>query len=85
MSLITIARKCGVTLNSIKDLINGNVEDSVAKKLGVTTASLQTFVDGGTSNGLAYKIEITPSSLQKLRTSIGRQGAIGLILRLLLT
>ncbi len=84
MSLNKIARKSGVTLNSLRDLTKGNVRSGIANKLGVTTSSLQTFVDGGTSNGLASKIEITSSSLQELRNMIGQQGAIGLIVRLLL-
>ncbi len=84
MSLNRIARKSGVTLNSLRDLTEGNVRSGIANKLGVTTSSLQTFVDGGTSNGLASKIEITSSSLQELRNMIGQRGAIGLIVRLLL-
>ncbi|WP_128755308.1 hypothetical protein [Aquimarina sediminis] len=84
MSLIKVAKKCGLTLNTLNDLIKGNVDTGVAEKLGVTTSSLQTFIDGGTSSGLASKIETTSSSLQELRNLIGQRGAIGLIIGLLI-
>lgn len=84
MSLIGLAGKCGVTGSSLQDLVNGNVSVGISGKLGVTSSSIQTFVNGGTSIGLASKMEITSSSLQELRNQIGEQGAIGLIIGLLI-
>ena len=83
MSLIGIAGKCGITTSSLTDLIKGNVRVGVAGKIGVTTSSLQTFVDGGTCIGLASKMGITSSTLQELRNTIGKEGAIGLIICLM--
>lgn len=85
MSLIKVAKKCGVTIGTLDDLINGNVRTDIAEKLGVTPSSLQNFIDGGTCTGLASRIEITSSSLQEARSLIGRRGAIGLIVGLLLS
>ncbi|WP_293937449.1 hypothetical protein [Sphingobacterium sp. UBA5996] len=84
MSLIGLASKCGVTSSSLQDLINGNVRVGISTKLGLTTSSLQTFLNGGTSIGLASKIGITSSSLQLLRNQIGQEGAVGLIIGLLI-
>ncbi|GGX21392.1 hypothetical protein [Aquimarina muelleri] len=84
MGFNRIAKKHGISIRALNDLNNGNIGESIAKKLGVSIYSLQIFIDGSTSNGLAAKIETTPSSLQRLRNTIGRKGAIGLIFGLLI-
>lgn len=83
MSLIGLAGKCGVTTNTLVNLINGEVGVGVSGKLNTTSSSLQTFVNGGTSIGLAGEIGITSNTLQELRQSIGRDGAIGLLIGLM--
>jgi hypothetical protein len=83
MSLIGPASKCSLTTSSLTALCHGTVGASVAQKLGLTSSSLQQFINGGTSIGLAAVMGITSASLQELRNTIGKQGAIGLIIGLI--
>ena len=84
MSLKRIAGKYNINVGALKDLNNGSIRESISKKLGVSTFALQNFIDGNSSSSLAAKIEISTSNLQKLRDRIGKQGAIGLIVGLLI-
>lgn len=83
MSLIGLAGRCDVTSTSLKSLMAGKVPVAVASKLGVTSSSLQKFIDGGTSISLAGKLGILSTNLQEVRNTIGKEGAIGMILGLL--
>lgn len=82
MSLIGIASKAKITTASLDSLIAGKVTTGVALRIGATSNSLQEFLDGATSIALASLIGCTSSSLQELRGTIGREGAIGLLLGL---
>ncbi len=83
ISFIGIGSRCGVTSSNLEALLSGKVSISVAGRLGVTSSSLQAFVDGGTSISLAGKLGISSSNLQELRKGLGKEGAIGLIIGLM--
>jgi hypothetical protein len=83
MSLIGVAGKCGVMTTSLEQLMAGSVSIGVGARLGVMTSSLQEFVNGGTSIGLAMLMGTTSANLQILRRSIGKEGAIGLLIGLM--
>ena len=84
MSFENLALKCGVVSSDFQDLVYGNVNESIGKKLDVPFNSIQIFLDGGTSTELASKIGISSSDLQFLRYQNGRDGAIGLLIGLLI-
>ena len=85
MSSVGIAAHMGITTSALDDLIKGSVPIGLAARLGTTPASLQDFVNGGTSSALASALGTTPASLQELRSDIGQQGAIGLLIGLSVT
>lgn len=84
MSFENLALKFGIESSDFQDLVYGNANESIGKKLDVPFSSIQTFLDGGTSTELALKIGISSSDLQFLRYQNGRDGAIGLLIGLLL-
>jgi hypothetical protein len=83
VSLIGMASHCGVTSNTLIELVRGKVGIGVGARLNCLSSSLQEFVDGGTSIGLASRLGIMSSSLQELRNAIGKEGAIGLLIGLM--
>lgn len=84
MSFENLALKCGVESSDFQDLVYGHVRPGIEKKLGIPASSLQIFLDGDTSEELASKIGISSSDLQFLRYQNGRDGAIGLVVGVLL-
>lgn len=84
MLLVGTARQMGVTVAGLGDLIAGSAGVGVARRLGTTTRALQDFIDGDRSIGLAVRIGVTAQGLEELRSRIGQQGAIGLLIGLCL-
>lgn len=83
MSLAGIASKAGTTSSNLKKLISkGEGSPSLAQRIGTTSTNLTGFVDGRASPGIAKALGTTSANAQELRDSIGRQGAIGLIIGL---
>ena len=82
MSLIGIASLAGITSDSLKSLVMGKVSTNVGYRLGIMKSSLQSFIDGQATTSVAGLLGTTTSNAQELRNLIGREGAIGLILRL---
>ena len=80
MGSVGIASQMGITPSALDDLIKGSVPITIADRLGTTPASLQDFVNGGTCSALASALGTTPASLQELRSEIGKEGAIGLLI-----
>ena len=85
MSLIEIAVRTGVPLMDIEDLVSGTVTEGIAARLGVPLLALQEFViHGQASAKLAHRLGMSMASAEELARSLGREGAIGLVLGLLL-
>jgi hypothetical protein len=80
-----IARKIGLSVESYRQLLNGEVPESVARRFGSTTEALQEFVDGGTSIRLAQHYGCGEDEFRDLRRAIGREGAVGLLIGLCLS
>ena len=83
MSFENLALKCGVESSDLQDLIYGHVRDGIGKKLDIPSSSIQTFLDGGSSTELSSKIGISSSDLQFLRYQNGKEGAVGLLIGLM--
>jgi hypothetical protein len=85
MSLMDIAVRTGVPLIDIEDLVQGTVTDSVASRLGVPLLALQEFVmHGQASAKVAHRLGMSMAAAEELARPLGREGAIGLVLGLLL-
>ena len=57
----------------------------IANRLGISSATLQNyFVDGESTPGIGYLFGVSTSTIQELRNLIGREGAIGLLIGMLL-
>ena len=80
-----IARKIGLSVESYRQLLNGEVPESVARRFGSTREALQEFVDGGTSLRLAQYYGCREDEFRDLRRAIGREGAVGLLIGLCLS
>jgi hypothetical protein len=85
MSLMDIALRTGVPLIDIEDLVQGTVTENVAERLGVPMLALQEFVSRGQASAkVANGLGMSMAAAEELAQSIGREGAIGLVLGLLL-
>jgi hypothetical protein len=83
MSFVGIAAKAGTVSANIKKLINtGEGSPGLASRIGTTSARITEFVSGEASPGIAHALGTTTANAQLLRDSIGRDGAIGLIIGL---
>lgn len=83
MSYTGIASRIGTTSANIEKLIrNGEGSPGLASAIGTTSSNLTDFVDGRASPGIASALGTTTTNAQHLRDTIGREGAIGLILGL---
>lgn len=85
MSLMDIALRTGVPLVDIEDLVRGTVRETVAARLGVPMLPLEEFIRHGQSNSkVAHRMGMSMASAEELARSLGPEGAIGLVLGLLL-
>jgi len=85
MLSFAIAAKAGITPQDLDDLIKGSVNANVATRLGVNIASIEALISGNQSHAIvASRLGLTMQDVDDLRLAIGREGAIGLILGLLI-
>lgn len=84
MSLENLAVRCGVECSVLQDLIYWHVRSGIEENLNVPSSSIQTFLDGGTSTEIASKIGVSASDLQFLRYQCGKEGAVGLLIGIML-
>jgi len=85
MSLMDIAIRTGVPLIDIEDLVQGTVTDVIALRLGIPQLALQEFVAHGEASArVAHRLGMSMAAAEELVHSLGRDGAIGLVLGLLL-
>lgn len=74
----------GIYESSLVDLLNGNATYNVASTLNVYESNLQDFLNGNSSYNLAQRIGTYESDLQELLNKVGKQGAIGIVIGLLI-
>ena len=72
-----IARKIGLSVETYRQLLNGEVPESVARRFGSTTEALQEFVDGGTSIRLAQYYGCGEDEFRDLRLRLGERVPLG--------
>lgn len=84
MSQLSIAIKTGLLTHNLNNLFNGVADIGTSSRLGVITSVLQEFLNGRANVSMASKLGLLTSDLQILLNSIGKQGAIGLVLGLLM-
>jgi hypothetical protein len=85
MSLMDIAVRTGVPLIDIEDLVSGTVTENVAERLGIPMLALQEFViHGEASARVAHRLGMSMAAAEELARSIGKEGAIGLVIGLML-
>jgi hypothetical protein len=85
MSFKTIALKCNIDENDLQELVYGNVTIGIEKKLGAPQESLQNFVYGDVDDVVSEKFNLSKDELQFLRYQKGGDGAIGMLIGLLLS
>ena len=84
MKLEGLANICALSDDCLTNLLKGFVDDGISKSLNMKKISLQIFIDGGTSVEVATKLGITVPTLQELRNVIEREGAIGIVIGLMI-
>jgi len=85
MSLMDIALRTGIPLLDIEDLVSGTVTENVASRLGIPMLALQEFVSHGQATAkVAHRLGMSMASAEELVRFLGRDGAIGLVVGLLL-
>jgi hypothetical protein len=86
MNLMEIALRTGVPVADIELLISGHASPSVANRLGVPILGLEDFIAHGfASANVAHRLGTSMSAAEELARAVGPQGAIGLVLGLLLS
>ena len=83
MSLTGIANRTGVSIDSLRSLVDGVVPPGIANRLGISNTTLQEFVDGQAA-GMVVHFGVSSAASQEFRDLIGREGAIGLLIGMLL-
>ena len=84
MSLVGIAPAMGVPAASVTRLLAGEATPAVSARLGTMTFSVQSFLDGEVRIGMVQALGMSTAAAQALRNSIGREGAIGVVIGLCL-
>ena len=84
MNISNIALKCKIDQNDLQELIYGNITLGIEKRLDVSKDSLQNFIYGHVDEEISQKFDLSKEDLQFLRYQKGGDGAIGMIMGLLL-
>jgi hypothetical protein len=70
--------------SNLRNLLKGRADLGTSMKVGVMTSSLQQFLDGKANISMASKLGLMTSDLQFLLDSVGKKGAIGIVLGLII-
>ena len=85
MSLMEIALRTGVTVEDVESLVRGNASAGIANRLGVPLLGLDEFLKHGyASAALAHRMGTSMAGAEELAREVGREGAVGIVLGLLL-
>jgi len=86
MDHIEIANLAGVTLADLDWLLSGKASANVANRLGVTMADVEDFIKGSASLAMTNRLGLNAmSAAEELARAAGREGAIGIIIGLLIS
>ncbi len=82
---IEIASRAGVTLSDLDSLLQGKATANVAKRLGVSMADVEDFIRGSASAAMTKCLGLAAmSAADELARVAGRDGAIGIVIGLLI-
>jgi hypothetical protein len=82
---IAIANRAGVTLNDLDALLTGRITTKVAGRLCISPADIEEFIRGTATLPMAHCLGFgVLSAAQELASMAGRDGAIGILLGLLI-
>lgn len=84
MGLYSIASIIGVYESDLEKLLKGQTSYGIASKLNVSESDLQKFLEGKSTYNLATRICTSESDLQTLLNKAGKEGAIGIIVGMLI-
>jgi len=86
MSLMEISSRTGVPLADIESQISGTASTSIASRLGLQMLVLEDFIiRGSASANMARRLGISMGAAEDLVHAVGSEGAIGIVLGLLLS
>jgi hypothetical protein len=86
MNHIENANLAGVTLADLDRLLRGQASANVADRLGVTMADVEDFIQGSPSATMTSRLGLsTISAAEELARAAGREGAIGILIGLLIS
>ena len=83
---VAVAQRAGLSVSELLDLTHGKVSPSVAMRLGsVSVSDVTAFIGGSGTMRMAQRLGVSlPVAASSLAQAVGRDGAIGIILGLLL-
>ncbi len=84
MSDIAIANKIGLMTSNLHHIEEGIADSGTAFKLKIAQEDLQLFLKGEANDNMAAKFNLRAGDLQLLLNKLGQQGAVGLLIGLLL-
>lgn len=85
MDHIEIANRAGVYLGDLDALLRGTATANVANRLGVSIGDIEDFIRGSASAGMTNCLGLNAiSAAEELARAVGREGAIGLVIGLLI-
>ncbi|HLH57105.1 MAG TPA: hypothetical protein VKY92_26235 [Verrucomicrobiae bacterium] len=85
MDHIEVAERAGVYLDDLDSLLRGRATANVANRLGVSMSDVEDFVKGSASAAMTRRLGLnTISAADELAKTVGREGAIGLVIGLLI-
>lgn len=84
MAMDALAAQAGVPVEQAEALVDGLVGGGVAQKLGMAVLIVQDFIDGDVKPAMATELGLPPEEAKALRERLGREGAVGLVVGLLL-
>ena len=86
MKNVEIASLAGVPLADLNALLNGKATPTVASRLGVATVDIEAFIKGQADAAMTRRLGLTTvAAATELGTASGSQGAIGIVLGLLIS
>lgn len=83
MSLTSLASSTGLPVEQVDALLEGSVGGGVAQKIGTAALIVQDFIDGEVKPAMATELGLPLEEARELRASLGREGAVGLVVGLL--
>jgi len=78
------AKRVGVSLSELNDLLKGKASNGLAKRLGIAPSDIESFIRGSASNGMTKRLGLNAAgAARELAKAAGPAGATGIILGLL--